>query len=278
MDCGFVRSVQDFEKTVQIGQTPESRFLEFKQTVNCNRDGWMIELARDISQFANTDGGCLLIGIEETVEPTTRLGVATCIRPVADANHIRGWVEQAIANHLVPSTLSREVSFIELKEGTLVAVNVYPSRNTVFVWHRDKHTMECLHRTNHGKAWMNPDEMERHMMNGSRARRLAFESAREKAISKNTVEIVGGVWQRRNGNLHRIDQPDFVGDLTEEHDDCFELLGTVHASNPPERLNVAIPFDLVRSAWVDSGGKLCVLLDVRLMCARKALTFEALAA
>lgn len=276
MERQFIRTVEDFRRVVQIGHTSESILLDFKRTLDPRTPGWQVELARDISQFANTAGGCLLIGIEERRDSVTGLKVAGDIRPVADADGVRGLVEQAIANFLVPSTLSREVSFIRVAEGTLVAVNIYPSRNLVHVWSPNNHTIECLHRTNHGKGWMNPDEMERHMMNGSRAIRLAFQDARESARDSKVVEVVGGVWRRLSGNLKRVEQPDFVGEIANERGDCFELAGTVHASNPPERLNVTIPFDLVRCVWVDSGGRLSVLLQVRLLYTDHSLTFEAM--
>lgn len=276
MTRGFIRTASDFVRLVQVGSTSESLQLDFKQALDSRNPSWQIELARDISQFANTEGGCLLIGIEEEADPASGLKVAKRIRPVADADRLRGLVEQAITSYLVPSTLSREVSFIRLSEGTLLAVNVYASRSLVYVWNRDTHAIECLHRTNHGKGWMNPDEMERHMMNGSRAAKLAFRGAREKAVVRGSVEVVGGVWQRLSGNLKRVPQPSFVGEITSEQEDWFELVGTVHAANPPEQLKVTIPFDLVRSVWVDTTERLRVLLDVRLLYLDRSLTLEAM--
>ena len=39
--------------------------------------------------------------------------------------------------------------------------------------------IEYVRRTSHGKDWMNPDEVERHLMNGSRAAKLALLAAKE---------------------------------------------------------------------------------------------------
>jgi hypothetical protein len=58
-------------------------------------------------------------------------------------------------------------------DGTIVAINVPPSLHLAALWHPDrKRGIEYLYRTDHGKQWMNPDEVERHLMNGSRAMQI----------------------------------------------------------------------------------------------------------
>jgi predicted HTH transcriptional regulator len=67
------KPISAIEGTVVLGTTAETRILEFKseyrwQKVNDNRADRVAqaeELARDVAQFANTDGGTLLIGITE---------------------------------------------------------------------------------------------------------------------------------------------------------------------------------------------------------------------
>jgi len=46
-------------------QTPESLFLDYKRELNFKTQKDKIELAKDISSFANTEGGCLIYGIDE---------------------------------------------------------------------------------------------------------------------------------------------------------------------------------------------------------------------
>lgn len=179
MPPAYIRTPSDFEAAVKIGQTPESTFLDFKSQLDTSAVDWQKEVCRDIAQFANTEGGCLLIGVAEKRDKTSGVKVAAGIRPVDNPDQVRASLEQAIVNHLVPSTLSPKISFIGTPDGMLVSVNVQPSRTFVYVWDRQTHQIECLRRTNHGKAWLNPDELERHMMNGSRAALLALTEARD---------------------------------------------------------------------------------------------------
>jgi len=79
----YVRSPTDFARVVTIGVTTESLVLEFKAEANFLDPEQSKESSRDIAQFANTDGGCLLIGVEETLDPTTNLKKATGIKNVA---------------------------------------------------------------------------------------------------------------------------------------------------------------------------------------------------
>ena len=67
----FIDTVEDFERVVKPGISVESETLEFKVDVG----GWggskdirakyKLEFARDVAQFANTLGGCLVFGIED---------------------------------------------------------------------------------------------------------------------------------------------------------------------------------------------------------------------
>jgi predicted HTH transcriptional regulator len=152
------------------------------------------ELCRDVTQFANHFGGCLLVGISETTNPQN-LKVAASFVPVQEPDKLRGWIEQAITNYCVPHTFTRHIEIIPHPNGTVLAINVPPSRVPVVLWDRDAHTMQAIGRNNHGKTHLNPDELERLRMNGSRAAKIAFDEARRKAEARKNpqVNIIGGV-------------------------------------------------------------------------------------
>jgi predicted HTH transcriptional regulator len=163
MTSPFIESAADFTRLVQPGVRTESITLDFKRDL----DGWRApdqrirreaakELARDIAQFANTSGGCLLVGVEEAKVGGKK--VANAVRPLDDFDGSRQWVEQAITNFLVPSTISVRIAAIEIGGATIMAVNVPAHEHLVWVWDRQDHTMESLRRTSHGKEWLNPDE------------------------------------------------------------------------------------------------------------------------
>jgi hypothetical protein len=129
-----------FRSAVVLGRTSEDRTLEFKAEYRWRRDGasgdiaqaHAEELSRDVAQFANTEGGVLLIGVAEKVVDGRR--IAEKISPISDVSGLKQWIEQAIRNYLVPSTFSRSLREILLPEGTVLAVNVPPSVHLVALW------------------------------------------------------------------------------------------------------------------------------------------------
>lgn len=181
----FIRSAADFGRLITLQVTTESRHLDFKTAP----DGWPTgkgtpepqkkksqrEACRDIAQFANGDGGCLLFGVSETLN-ASGMKIAERLASISDSDKLREWIEQAVANYCVPRTFGFEVSIVQLGADVVVAVNVPPSQHTVYVWDKEAGTMQVFDRTNHGKRALNPDELERHIMNASRAARLAVES------------------------------------------------------------------------------------------------------
>lgn len=263
----FIRSASEFYSLVQLGTQPESLVLEFKRKI----DGWNApegkarreaqkETCRDIAQFANTLGGCLLIGVTERSDLTRGISVAESIESVDNPGKLREWIEQAIGNYLVPSTLSHDIVPISLSEGAVVAINVPAHRYLVSLWERWGHeriTIEYIHRTSHGKAWMNPDEAERHLMDGSRAAKLAFNEVIEHAPSKQ-VEIAGGTWRRHSSSPHILDPWNPSGSISigEMKEHWFELYILNHEQ---KSYSVTVPYSLIREAWLGSSGVVTLL-------------------
>jgi len=168
-----ITSFTEFATRITLGATPESLHLEFKRQYAWIRDGkradHAVELCRDVAQFANTDGGVLLVDVDEEDRPDGTK-VAKGVVPVDGVDAILQWVEQAIRNHLSPATFAHPMSRIETPASTIVAINVPPHPRLVALWQLDQRRgIEYLCRTNHGKSWMNPDEAEAQMGNQLRA-------------------------------------------------------------------------------------------------------------
>lgn len=255
----YVQSPADLDQLVTFPVTSESLVLEFKEAINVRAPGQAQETCRDIAQLANTDGGCLLIGVQEALDPATNLRRAVGVRPVADPNQLIDWVERAISNYLVPSTFTHTLVPIDHPRGMVVAVNVFPSQHTVFLWDREGNTMEVLRRTSYGKTWMNPDEMERHMMNGTRATRLRMEEVIRLAANRQ-IELAGGYFNQPPGGVpHEIGtgpvELGLVGDMAFEMRISYE--GYVRT--------VEVPYEVVRSVWLGSTGRIQLMLSVRVL-------------
>lgn len=275
--------IQTVEELTAVLKTPESLVLEFKKTI----DKWNIaktvsdweklraegqqEICRDIAQFANTNGGCLLIGVKESVDPVTQLKVADGICGVKEPERMKDWIEKAISNYLVPSTFSHDIKAIHDPKGIVLAVNIPPSLHLVALWHserksqfEEKHSIEYLYRDSHGKKWMNPDEVERHIMNGSRAAKLAFDVALNQA-PRREIRVAGGYWTRvGNPPETRLKPwlppaPVNIGNVGEQWFDLeFGRIGGADRS-------LILPFGVVEHAWVGADGRVNVILSVRVV-------------
>ena len=275
MSPTFLHSASEFQAAVQLGDTPESLVLEFKETLNDwnppaadpkrqeRRREAQKEMCRDISQFANTLGGCLLLGVSERLDSTRGVKVADSITPIQEVEQLRQWIEQAIMNYLVPTTFTHDVVAITLPQGNILAVNVPASRYLVSLWDRANHTVEYVRRTSHGKDWMNPDEVERHLMDGSRAAKLALIAAKEQATSEQ-VEIADGIWQQSSGKTRNWHPPPSRLPITisQMSEYWFEL----RMNLPPfGDVSVTVPYSLIKETWVNSSGRVMLLLTVRIV-------------
>ncbi len=268
----FIYTPVDFAAVVQLGTTVESLFLDFKKTINTKAPGVQQETCRDITQFANTEGGCLVIGVDERRDPVTGIKIAGSISGLSDPDQLQQWIEQAIRNYLVPATFSHDVSIIQDPRGTVIAVNVPPSRYLVALWDYRTHTIEYVRRTSHGKDWMNPGEVERHLMDGSRAAKLALIAAKEQATSEQ-IEIADGIWKQSAGKLkaaywHPSNLPITISQMREY---WFEL----HTTLPPfDGVSVTIPYSLIKETWVNASGRVVLMLTVRIVERNEALVLE----
>jgi len=282
----YIYSAQEFDALIQWGVTRESKFLEFKKAVKDlealteqatdKKANTKVqkEVCRDIAQFANTDGGCLLYGVVEEEVPGSDLTTASKVSPVAEVDTSRQWILDAVKNFLVPSTLSLEIAEIRLSEGIVLAVNIQPSADLVAVWDRAQHTIQYLYRTSHGKAYMNPDEAERHQMNTSRSRRLAFMAAIGES-NGGRANVAGGVLQRTfaGGRWHeermRVERLVHWGTA---RDQTFELRVSVGGGGGGIP-TVSVPYGMVQEVWL-ADHELNLVLAARLVLEDGTLTLD----
>ncbi|MBL6749282.1 MAG: hypothetical protein ISP90_02120, partial [Nevskia sp.] len=197
--------------------------------------------------------------------PTPNLKIAKDIAPIDNPDGFKQWIEDAIRNFAVPATFSREVLAIQTSYGPIISVYVPPCRHLVSVWDREQHSIKYPRRTSHGIDWMNPDEAERHIMNGSRSARLALNQAAQAATSRDgyggsQVELLDSLRQQQlPGHQHqRAGSSSTTLSIVAIRDDSFDLRviqGNYHGQ-------VSIPFGVVRDSWLTPKSKVGLLLDV----------------
>ena len=275
MQPTYLRTAADVAALIVPGRTQETLVLEFKEDLAHSTADWQRELCRDLAQFANTWGGCLLLGVSEHIDPATNLKVADRIDGVPKPDETRERIEQAIQNHLVPSTLAHDVVLIQLPPSpVVVSVNVPPSPNLVYVWDRNRHAIECVHRTSHGKAYMNPHEMELHAMNTTRARMLKLKAAVDRAPANGPsprFRVASGCYRRHKtpGPLHPW-APGLIV-LVSISDDAFVLSVPL---GDGRLILLTVPFELLRASWTDADTTIALMLDVRVVLESDGLILE----
>ncbi len=262
----FIHTKTHFCDVVKLDETPESLVLDFKQEFPTDsksekkREKHM-EACRDIAAFANAIGGCLLFGVSEK-KNCEGIKVAKDVIGVDNADGVRAKLEEVKSLYLVPSTLTADIEIVPLGDKkVVVCVNVPASRHLVAVVSQKKdkqHVIEYVRRTSYGKDWMNPDEAERHLMDGSRGAKLALIAATHEISGADTLEVqlAGRLWQRIGNTSQRA--PENV-ELT------LSKVGqeTFHLKIDPPGTAVALPYGLIREAWV-SAGTIQLLLNVKL--------------
>lgn len=280
----FIRTPDEFSAAVVLEQTTETKQLDFKQDLHqwaapsaFRRDGQK-EFCRDVSQFANTTGGCILIGITEQRVNDAR--VAAGIVGVDDFDRRRAWMEQAIQNFLIPSAFGVMIDRIVVQGSTVIAVNIPPSEHLVIVWDGQQSTIECFRRTNHGKQAMHANEMGDHAMNSRRAAKLAFDRVRGELPDILDVDLVSGVWTRVKrlhtdpSSIERIPEPEVSLITAGEHE--LELRIRTHLT--PEKMlpapTIRIPYGLLRESWATSHRRIGIFLHVRVVQRAGLLALE----
>lgn len=104
------------------------------------------------------------------------------------------------------------------------------------------------------------------MVSGSRASKLAFADARATCTGDKVV-VHGGIWGYPQNGLVLL-MPTFSGIVTAVHEEWAQIRGRVSAGIyglGDGECTVNIPFDVLRSVWVDPNETLALLLSVRLV-------------
>jgi hypothetical protein len=259
-----VLTTGDFQQAVKLGTTPESKSLEFKAKYGWNEEGkaeQAVEVCRDVAQFANTDGGSLLIGVSEKKVPDGRK-VADAIVPVTDSDGLTNWIEQAIRNN------RRAIQAVDTPQGAILAVNVWPSIDLVSLWHKNlKDGIEYLFRTDYGKQWMNPDEVEMHLMAGPRAKRLLIQEVVEQGDASRPLALVPPVHEQYierfvSGGSREMQVP--AADERVFLSNARSIARSIELKLS-DGVCVVVPLGFVREAWVTANGSIGICLDVVLV-------------
>lgn len=256
MNPNFIRSAAEFRAELCVGgddPSTESEVLDFKAGLR-RPEGKvdLLELSRDISQFSDTHGGCLLFGVKEKKDPDTGRVAATSVCGIKDAGKVRRSITDAVNRYLVPSTIVYDVADFRVEDNTVIAVNITASIPAVVVW--DEPRMEALYRTSFGKRYMNPDDVQRHMANTTRELELRW---RQIAATTEKLQV------HRYPTIYGVNGQPIArrpGFLFEGFTNGGILLG-LYIKWEERYRGVDVPFASMTAVWENSSGDVSMLVD-----------------
>jgi len=119
----FTKHVSDLEYSdivylVNIQKEPEGYHLDYKGEIG-HPDKSKKELSKDISSFGNTDGGYLIIGVEE------KKHIITGIEPNILSKPIDEWLNQVLSTNIDPPMFYYDPKVIPIPESDKVIVVIH---------------------------------------------------------------------------------------------------------------------------------------------------------
>lgn len=252
-----IETWHDVIANVATGVTQESVHLEFKAKVDATVDARARrdvarELARDICQFANGDGGVLLIGVAES-RGDGAFQTAAGFCSVEDGDRLKAWFEQTVRYYLSPSDLSFDAIVINSPDDAtkLLAVNVPPYEGLAAVWHSGEAPLEYPWRTSLGKRYLNPMEAQERMTNRTRA----IEIRARRVLKKGSQGTLASGVLVQHGAAHDPTTGRHAGWSVEPRAPfCVRGLGLSEVEIAVHRRVLSVPFGLITEVWSQSDG------------------------
>jgi hypothetical protein len=155
-----IKTLSDFNNKIKFNVTTETLYWDFKEQINFDK---FDATAIDISAFANSMGGSLLIGISES-KNDQNLRVAKGINPNIDLEKARSFLSGKVKDIIKPHVKFEE-SFITFEDGkTILSINIEPSIDLIGVKiNIDKKAFCFPYRDEFGNKYFDFHEMEMKM-------------------------------------------------------------------------------------------------------------------
>jgi len=261
MNPVYLYSKQDISENISLNYTQETLFIEFKKEINLmnrhQKTALAEEFACDICQFANTLGGVILIGVEEGDGNIPGLSVATRFVNVDNIEQIRVFLNDKVRNFYYPSSVNFDIVAIEIENNiSLLAINIYPLANNIACVFSPSGSdyLRYPFRTEFGKKYMRPYEVEERMNNRNRSLYLQLSNIWQK---DKEVQILSQVIKEKKSPTLQWDNRDLNIFISELFDHEFRL-----------RVNdqlINIPYGLLQEVWTTYDGKIGIIINARIV-------------
>lgn len=180
----------DIEHLVE-NQVPESKVLDYKAQLNDLRQGSIKkEFLADICSFANSLGGDLIIGIEDSD------GVANKVTgvPISELDSLRNQIEQILQSGIAPRVSGVEIKFLLLKNGNYIIIIRIPKSWLAphMVWFDQ--TSKFYSRSSAGKYQLDYEEIRLafYSAQGPQEKMRQFRTNRISAVTEAYFEAMAG--------------------------------------------------------------------------------------
>jgi hypothetical protein len=280
MKPSYIRSSAEFSARVRFGTTREATDLEFKGRYGVGANQ-VFEVRKDILSLANTFGGCLLVGVNESADH----GYRRALEPaVVEPEVVMQWISHSISAGVYPVP-RYQMTPIQIVHNhadyVLIAVNVHPLWDTIAACSNtaahDAHLYPV--RDDFGVRYLRAPEVEQRMTN-AQTRRIEI-AINELAVPDQHVVISSPVYALTL-------EWDFVYQARLRNEYGIAISGGTHPNIPrvhiespfPETLtvcvrriderqitisfdgrDVTIPFGVIREIWRYTNNQLGMLLD-----------------
>lgn len=272
----YILDAASFHASVTLGQTRENKVLEFKERYGRNDDS-RTELRKDVAALANTFGGAILVGVEESRDA----GYTRALRLAdPDVGTTSAWVDQALASRVypVPDYSLAVISVPELAPHDILAINIRPYPDGLAAVEINDESLRFPVRSEDRVRFLRAPEVVRAMTHAA-SRRIVI-ALNELAQDNQKVHLASPVY------LVRLEtQPEYKSRLRNqfeirswngpnppvprEHVEVRLLTLDAHLGHYDDRQvtlsfdgkMLAIPLSVVRDVWLHASGGLGMMLD-----------------
>ncbi|MEQ8241757.1 MAG: ATP-binding protein [Cyclobacteriaceae bacterium] len=106
---------------------PENRSLDYKKEIKLNKDGEKKEFLFDVSSFRNTEGGCIIYGIEEQKDDSGQnTGTPLKVSGISTENEdkLTQQIEDLVKNGTEPSISNLKLNFLNVDEAKVLILGI----------------------------------------------------------------------------------------------------------------------------------------------------------
>ncbi|MDO9087579.1 MAG: ATP-binding protein [Anaerolineaceae bacterium] len=268
----YIRNSSDLKNNIQLGITTESIFMDFKLNIDISspskKKSAAEEFALDICQFANTWGGVLLFGVDETKSAATGKKVAQDFPGITNFEELSQFINDSVLPLIFPKEVKVELMCLESPSNTqLMAINVLPLALGISCVYNisPPYSQKFPYRTPYGKKYFHPLEVEKRMSTSNRSVPIKLED-----LCRHTREVT--LYPKIE--KEPIDKPEkwdvletvIVLNNVSSYEFSLKISGIV----------INIPFSLVRDVWLTENERIGILLNTRLIIAsdRKRINLD----